>query len=111
MDFKEKVLIIDDDRNICELVSIYLIKEGFDVVTAYNGKEGLEKFENESPDIIILDIMMPGIDGWEVCRTIKKKHNTPILMLSAKGETFDKVLGLELGACLLYTSDAADERG
>lgn len=98
MDLKEKVLIIDDDRNICELVSLYLLKEGYEVITAFNGTEGLNKFESESPDIIILDIMMPGMDGWEVCRTIKKKYTTPILMLSAKGETFDKVLGLELGA-------------
>lgn len=98
MDLKEKVLIIDDDENICELVSLYLLKEGYEVVSAFHGREGLEKFETEKPDIIILDIMMPGMDGWEVCRTIKKKYATPILMLSAKGETFDKVLGLELGA-------------
>lgn len=98
MDLKEKVLVIDDDQNIRELVSLYLIKEGYDVITAGDGKEGLDIFQRENPDIIILDIMMPGIDGWEVCRTIKKKHSTPILMLSAKGETFDKVLGLELGA-------------
>ncbi len=98
MEFKEKVLIIDDDRNICELVSLYLLKEGFEVITAFDGREGLEKFGTDNPDIIILDIMMPGMDGWEVCRTIKKKYTTPILMLSAKGETFDKVLGLELGA-------------
>ncbi len=98
MEHKEKVIIIDDDRNICELVSLYLLKEGYDVITAANGMEGIEKFKIEKPDIIILDIMMPGMDGWEVCRTIKKKYTTPILMLSAKGETFDKVLGLELGA-------------
>ncbi|MCD6322194.1 MAG: response regulator transcription factor [Clostridiales bacterium] len=98
MYLKEKVLIIDDDRNICELVSLYLLKEGYEVIVAFDGREGLEKFESDNPDIIILDIMMPGMDGWEVCRTIKKKYTTPILMLSAKGETFDKVLGLELGA-------------
>lgn len=98
MDLKEKVLIIDDDKNICELVSLYLLKEGYKVFTAFNGLEGLEKFETEKPDIIVLDIMMPGMDGWEVCRTIKKRFSTPILILSAKGETFDKVLGLELGA-------------
>ncbi|MCK5757596.1 MAG: response regulator transcription factor [Clostridiales bacterium] len=98
MDLKEKVLIIDDDKNICELVSLYLLKEGYEVIIAFDGREGLEKFESDHPDIIILDIMMPGMDGWEVCRTIKKKYTTPILMLSAKGETFDKVLGLELGA-------------
>ncbi|MBN2558885.1 MAG: response regulator transcription factor [Clostridia bacterium] len=98
MDGKEKVLIIDDDENICELVSLYLLKEGYDVRTAFNGRSGLDMFAEWKPDLIILDIMMPGIDGWEVCRTIKKKHSTPIMMLSAKGETFDKVLGLELGA-------------
>ncbi|MFO7611090.1 MAG: response regulator transcription factor [Clostridia bacterium] len=98
MDSKEKVLIIDDDENICELVSLYLLKEGYDVRTSFNGRDGLDKFAEWKPDLIILDIMMPGIDGWEVCRTIKKKHSTPIMMLSAKGETFDKVLGLELGA-------------
>ena len=98
MELKEKVLIIDDDKNICELVSLYLLKEGYEVFTAFNGVDGLEKFKSVNPDIIILDIMMPGMDGWEVCRTIKKKYTTPILMLSAKGETFDKVLGLELGA-------------
>jgi len=98
MELKEKVLVIDDDKNICELVSLYLLKEGYEVFTAFNGVEGLEKFKSVNPDIIILDIMMPGMDGWEVCRTIKKKYTTPILMLSAKGETFDKVLGLELGA-------------
>ena len=98
MELKEKVLVIDDDKNICELVSLYLLKEGYEVFTAFNGVDGLEKFKSVNPDIIILDIMMPGMDGWEVCRTIKKKYTTPILMLSAKGETFDKVLGLELGA-------------
>ena len=98
MELKEKVLIIDDDKNICELVSLYLLKEGYEVFTAFDGVDGLEKFKSVNPDIIILDIMMPGMDGWEVCRTIKKKYTTPILMLSAKGETFDKVLGLELGA-------------
>jgi len=98
MELKEKVLIIDDDKNICELVTLYLLKEGYEVFTAFNGVDGLEKFKSVNPDIIILDIMMPGMDGWEVCRTIKKKYTTPILMLSAKGETFDKVLGLELGA-------------
>lgn len=98
MEEKEKILIIDDDENICELVKLYLLKEGFDVVTASNGKEGMEKFEQEKPDLVILDIMMPEMDGWEVCRAIKKKWSTPIMMLSAKGETLDKVLGLELGA-------------
>lgn len=98
MDIKRKVLIIDDDENICELVSLYLLKDGYDVIASHDGREGISKFKEENPDLIILDIMMPGMDGWEVCRTIKKSHSIPIIMLSAKGETFDKVLGLELGA-------------
>lgn len=98
MEDKGKILVIDDDENICELVELYLLKDGFEVVTAENGKDGMEKFEKEKPDLVILDIMMPEMDGWEVCRAIKKKWSTPIMMLSAKGETFDKVLGLELGA-------------
>ncbi len=98
MEEKGKILVIDDDENICELVELYLLKEGFEVITAENGREGMEIFEKEKPDLVILDIMMPEMDGWEVCRAIKKKWSTPIMMLSAKGETFDKVLGLELGA-------------
>jgi len=92
------ILIIDDDENICELVALYLKKEEYGVMTAYDGHTGIRIFEESRPDLIILDIMMPGMDGWEVCRTIKKNSTVPIIMLSAKGETFDKVLGLELGA-------------
>jgi DNA-binding response OmpR family regulator len=98
MEEKSKILVIDDDENICELVELYLVKGGFEVVAAGDGREGVEKFEKEKPDLVILDIMMPEMDGWEVCRAIKKKSSVPIMMLSAKGETFDKVLGLELGA-------------
>ena len=98
MDYKASILIIDDDVNICELVSLYLEKEGYEVFSANDGLRGIGKFETDKPDLIILDIMMPGMDGWEVCRTIKKVSSVPIIMLSAKGETFDKVLGLELGA-------------
>lgn len=93
-----KILIVDDDENICELITLYLEKEGFNVVCANDGLEALELYKEEQPDLIILDIMLPGIDGKEVCKRIKKKDDIPILMLSAKAETFDKVLCLELGA-------------
>ena len=93
-----KILITDDDRSILELIRLYLEKEGYLCITAENGKEALNKFESEKPDLVILDIMMPEIDGWQVCREIRKTSETPIIMLTAKGETFDKVLGLELGA-------------
>ena len=93
-----KILIADDDRNICELLKIYLEKEGCTVVLAGDGEEALSKFEAEEPDIILLDVMMPRLDGWQVCRELRKKSDCPIIMITAKGETFDKVLGLELGA-------------
>lgn len=93
-----KVLVVDDDTHISELIKLYLEKDGFPVIIANNGKVALEKFKSESPSIVILDVMMPEMDGWEVCREIRKISNTPIIMLTAKGETFDKVLGLELGA-------------
>ncbi|NMB34300.1 MAG: response regulator transcription factor [Clostridium sp.] len=95
---KTRVLVIDDDANICELIRLYMEKEGFEVITAYNGNTALEEFKDFTPNIVILDIMLPGADGWQVCREIRKISNIPIIMLSAKGETFDKVLGLELGA-------------
>lgn len=93
-----KILITDDDRSIAELMRLYLEKEGYECILAENGKKALQKFESESPDLIILDVMMPEMDGWQVCREIRKTSNVPIIMLTAKGETFDKVLGLELGA-------------
>ena len=93
-----KILVTDDDRNICELLKIYLEKEGYTVILAGNGEEALAKFDEEEPDIILLDVMMPKLDGWQVCREIRKKSECPIIMITAKGETFDKVLGLELGA-------------
>ena len=93
-----KILVADDDRNICELLRIYLEKEGCSVVLAENGEEALSKFDEEDPDIILLDMMMPKLDGWQVCRELRKKSECPIIMITAKGETFDKVLGLELGA-------------
>jgi len=95
---KNKVLVIDDDKNICELLRLYLEKEGFDVCLAFDGKEGVDKFKSENPDLILLDVMMPNMDGWQVCREIRKTSQCPIIMLTAKGETIDKVLGLELGA-------------
>ncbi len=93
-----KILVADDDRNICELIRIYLEKEGFTVILANDGEEAVQHFHTENPDLVLLDIMMPKLDGWQVCREIRKKSNTPIIMITAKGETFDKVLGLELGA-------------
>ncbi len=93
-----KILIVDDDRSIVELLRLYLEKDGYTCITAENGKIGLEAFKRESPDLMILDIMMPEMDGWQVCREVRKFSETPIIMLTAKGETFDKVLGLELGA-------------
>ncbi len=93
-----KILVVDDDAHIVELIKLYLEKEGFTVITANDGKKALEKFKSEAPSILILDVMMPEMDGWDVCREIRKTSNTPIIMLTAKGETFDKVLGLELGA-------------
>ena len=94
----EKILVVDDDTNICELLRLYLTKEGYQVTVANDGEEGLEKFNQVKPDMVLLDVMMPRMDGLEVCRRIRKAGNTPVMMLTAKGETFDKVLGLELGA-------------
>lgn len=93
-----KILIIDDDKNICDLLRIYLEKEGYSTIISNNGEEGMVKFYALKPDIILLDIMLPGMDGWQICREIRKNYNTPILMITAKSEVFDKVLGLELGA-------------
>lgn len=93
-----KILVVDDDKNICELLRLYLEKEGFTPVIANDGEAALTKYDVEKPDLLLLDIMMPKLDGWQVCREIRKKSDVPIIMLTAKGETFDKVLGLELGA-------------
>ena len=93
-----KILIVDDDKNICELLRLYMEKDGYTVALAYDGEEALSRFASEGPDLIILDVMMPKLDGWQVCREIRKKSEVPIIMLTAKGESFDKVLGLELGA-------------
>ncbi len=93
-----KILIVDDESNIIELLRLYLEKEGYSTTSARSGTEALAKFSQENPDLIILDIMIPEPDGWQVCREIRKTSNVPIIMLTAKAETFDKVLGLELGA-------------
>lgn len=95
---KQKILIVDDDANIAELISLYLIKECFDTLIVNDGEEALKQFEIYKPNLILLDLMLPGIDGYEVCREVRKASKVPIIMLSAKGEVFDKVLGLELGA-------------
>lgn len=98
MPAKQKILIVDDDTNIAELISLYLIKECFDTQMVHDGEEALTAFKEFQPNLILLDLMLPGIDGYQVCREIRKTSNVPIIMLSAKGEIFDKVLGLELGA-------------
>lgn len=95
---KQKILIVDDDVNIAELISLYLIKECYETQIAYDGEEALKLFDSFAPNLVLLDIMLPGIDGYQVCRELRTKASVPIIMLSAKGETFDKVLGLELGA-------------
>ena len=95
---KQRILIVDDDENIAELISLYLMKECYDTCIVHNGEDALVKFQSFAPHLILLDLMLPGIDGYQVCRTIRQTSNTPIIMLSAKGEVFDKVLGLELGA-------------
>lgn len=95
---KEKVLIVDDDENIAELISLYLTKECFECKIANDGETALKLVDTFDPDLILLDLMLPGMDGYEVCREVRHKSNVPIIMLSAKGEVFDKVLGLEMGA-------------
>ena len=95
---KQKILIVDDDENIAELISLYLTKECFDTMMVYDGEKALIAQETYQPNLILLDLMLPGIDGYQVCREIRAKSAVPIIMLSAKGEVFDKVLGLELGA-------------
>ena len=94
----EKILVVDDDKNICELLRLYLVKEGYNVTMVHDGGAALAEFDKLHPDLVLLDVMMPVMDGWEVCRKLRAKDNTPIIMLTAKGETYDKVLGLELGA-------------
>lgn len=95
---KQKILIVDDDSNIAELISLYLTKECFDTKLVEDGEAAIKTFATYEPDLILLDLMLPGIDGYDVCREIRKTSTVPIIMLSAKGEVFDRVLGLELGA-------------
>ena len=95
---KQKILIVDDDNNIAELISLYLTKECYECRIVNDGEEALKEVETFQPNLVLLDLMLPGIDGYQVCREIRHKSNLPIIMLSAKGEVFDKVLGLELGA-------------
>ena len=95
---KGRILVVDDDRNIADLIRLYLEKEMYEVNTAYTGRSALETFSSWAPDLVILDIMLPEIDGYEICKQIRKVSSIPIIMLTARGETFDKVLGLELGA-------------
>ena len=94
----KNILVVDDDKNICEVIKLYLQKEGYKVTLAYDGQAGIDEFEREAPTLVVLDIMMPRRDGWEVLKHIRKTSSVPVIMLTAKGETFDKVLGLELGA-------------
>ena len=93
-----KLLIVDDDPNICDMLRLYFENEGYRVKTAYDGMEGISSFKSFEPDLVLLDIMMPKKDGWQVCREIREISGKPVIMITAKGEIFDKVLGLELGA-------------
>ena len=95
---KPYILIVDDDPNIAHLVQLYLEKEGFDVKVAQRGDDALNEFRKLPPDLMLLDLMLPGVDGWQVLKTVRKTSSIPVIMLTAKDETFDKVLGLELGA-------------
>ncbi|MBR1670592.1 MAG: response regulator transcription factor [Butyrivibrio sp.] len=95
---KQKILIVDDDNNIAELISLYLVKECFETRICNDGETAISTFDSFKPNLVLLDLMLPGIDGYQVCREIRMKSQTPIIMLSAKGEVFDKVLGLEMGA-------------
>ena len=94
----EKIMIVDDDRHIAELISLYLTKEGYETIEVYDGREAVERIKTVQPTMLLLDLMLPGMDGYKVCTEVRKTNNIPIIMLTAKGETFDKVLGLELGA-------------
>lgn len=95
---KEKILVVDDDVNICELLRLYIERDDYQVVIANDGEQAVELFNREQHDLVLLDIMLPKMDGWQVCKEIRKTSNRPIIMLTAKGELFDKILGLELGA-------------
>lgn len=94
----EKILVVDDDKNICELLRLYLVKEGYNVTMVHDGSAALTEFDKLHPDLVLLDVMMPVMDGWEVCKEIRAESDVPIIMLTAKGETADRVSGLEMGA-------------
>lgn len=98
MSSKIKVMVVDDDNNICEYLRLYLEKEGYDVLVCHDGSQAIEKFQSYNPTIVLLDVMMPKLDGWQTCRELRKTSDVPVIMITAKGETFDKVLGLEIGA-------------
>ena len=98
MENQSRILVVDDDKNICELIRLYLEKEGFSVTLAHDGQAAVNSFKESTPAVVLLDVMLPKLDGWQVCRKIRQTSDVPIIMLSAKGETFDKILGLELGA-------------
>jgi len=95
---RQKVLVIDDEENVCELISLYFGKAGYDVITAADGVDGIEKVRQERPDIVILDLMLPGVDGVDVCKELRKQSNIPLIMLTARTDEVDRVLGLEIGA-------------
>ncbi|MBP0986223.1 MAG: response regulator, partial [Oscillospiraceae bacterium] len=95
---RPNIMVVDDEKNICELLRLYLEKEDFDVTICNNGSDAISLIRQNQPSLVLLDIMMPVIDGWEVCRQVREFSNVPIIMLTAKGETFDKVMGLDLGA-------------
>ena len=95
---RPNIMVVDDEKNICELLRLYLVKEDFDVTICNNGSDAISLIRQNQPSLVLLDIMMPVIDGWEVCRQVREFSNVPIIMLTAKGETFDKVMGLDLGA-------------
>lgn len=106
----EKILVVDDDTNICELLRLYLTKEGYQVTTANDGEEGLEKFNQLKPDMVLLDVMMPRMDGLEVCRRIRKLGNTPVMMLTAKGETSIRCWALSWALMIIWSSPSTPKR-
>jgi two-component system, OmpR family, response regulator ResD len=95
---ESRILVVDDERNIVQLARLYLANEGYEVVTAFDGLEALEKVKSHSPNLVVLDLMMPRLDGWEVCRRLRKDSDIPIIILTAKGDDEDRITGLELGA-------------
>ena len=95
---KTRILIVDDEKHIAELISLYLMKEGYETKEVYDGRRAMDEFYAFKPELIMLDLMLPGMDGYQICTEIRKKSDTPIIMLTARSDTFDKVLGLEMGA-------------